>query len=203
VRDDAGPRGRAPWSDETGSSLVEFALIASVLFVLLFGIVEFGLAFRDRLGIGNATQSAGRVGSQIAGNADSDWEILQQIEDGTQGVLDFDDIVRVDIYSADAAGNVIGGKINSYLPDPLDMACPWTQCPDPDNFSGYGTAGWIPDDRDDVLPDLELIGVRVYYEHVWLTGLFPLPDITCTTSNVSACWEDAAVFRIEPQDFEP
>lgn len=202
MRDERVPRGRALRDDETGSSLVEFALIASVLFVLLFGIVEFGLAFRDRLGIGNATQSAGRVGSQIAGSIDSDWEILQQIKDGTSSVLDFDDIVRVDIFKSDGAGNVLGGQVNSYFPD-TSVPCSWSVCPDPANFAGYGTGGWLPDDRDDALPDLDLIGVKVYYEHIWLTGLFPLPDVTCTTLTVTNCWEDSAVFRVEPQDFGP
>ena len=49
-------------SDERGSSMIEFAVVATLLFMLVFGIVEFGLAFRDRLTVGNASQSAARVG---------------------------------------------------------------------------------------------------------------------------------------------
>ena len=37
--------------DEAGASLVEFTVIATLLFTLLFGIIEFGFAFRDRLTI--------------------------------------------------------------------------------------------------------------------------------------------------------
>jgi Flp pilus assembly protein TadG len=51
--------------DESGAALIEFASGATLLLALLVGIVEFGLAFRDRLTITDSTQSAARVGSAL------------------------------------------------------------------------------------------------------------------------------------------
>jgi len=47
---------------DDGSGMVEFALVATVLMVLLFGIIEFGLAAWEK----NAAASAAREGARYA-----------------------------------------------------------------------------------------------------------------------------------------
>jgi hypothetical protein len=43
--DAAVPRRRRPANDERGTALVEFAMVASLLLVLVLGVVEYGNAF--------------------------------------------------------------------------------------------------------------------------------------------------------------
>ena len=39
---------------ERGSAVVEFSIVLSLLVTLIFGIVEFGLAFQQRMAIASA-----------------------------------------------------------------------------------------------------------------------------------------------------
>lgn len=55
--------------DERGSALVEFALVASVLVMLLFGILELGIAYNKYLTLTDAARAAARYASvQTGGN---------------------------------------------------------------------------------------------------------------------------------------
>lgn len=48
---------------EPGTVAVEFALVAPLLLVLLFGIAELGLLFKDLLILNNAAREGGRAGA--------------------------------------------------------------------------------------------------------------------------------------------
>ena len=53
---------------QRGAALVEFALVSTLLFLLLFGIIEIGLILGDRTQVGQAAREAARsaaVGSTI------------------------------------------------------------------------------------------------------------------------------------------
>ncbi len=49
--------------ENLGTVTVEFALVAPLLLVLLFGIAEFGLLFKDLLMLNNAAQEGSRAGA--------------------------------------------------------------------------------------------------------------------------------------------
>jgi Flp pilus assembly protein TadG len=48
--------------DDSGGSLVEFAVVAPLLFVILFGIIEFGFLLYDKAVITNASREGARAG---------------------------------------------------------------------------------------------------------------------------------------------
>lgn len=48
--------------DEKGTALVEFAIVAPLLFVILFGIIEFGILLYDKAMITNASREGARAG---------------------------------------------------------------------------------------------------------------------------------------------
>jgi Flp pilus assembly pilin Flp len=195
--------------DEDGSSMVEFALVAVLLLMILFGIVEFGLAFRDRLTIGNAGQSAARVGTAVGNGPEADQVMLDALEQtlanlpsGGIGIVKY-----VDFFEADANGNPAsscpGSKCVRYTynyqdgPGPL---CDWNPCPGDDGSGGYGGA-WVPSVRDVQVGNLDVMGVDIVFSHDWITGgLVPLPDVSCT-SPPSDCWVDRTTMRMEPQQF--
>ena len=197
--------------DQSGATLVEFAIVSSLLFGLLFGIVEFGLAFRDRLTVADATQSAARVGASLGDSAGSDYAILEDVEESVANLpREGADTVRfVDIFSARDDGTPAsacpGDACNRYKYTPgVTPTCNWTPCPDPTLGPPVYGGTWTPDMRDVALPDLGVLGVQVTYAHAWVTGgLIPLPLVTCDATPGSRCWADTALMRFEPQVFEP
>ncbi len=54
-------RGQSDDRSERGAALVEFALVAPLLFLLLFGIVEFGMAFNDFIAVRNGSREGART----------------------------------------------------------------------------------------------------------------------------------------------
>ena len=48
---------------DSGAAAVEFAVLVSMLLLIVFGIVEFGLVIRDKIAVTSAVRTAGRVAS--------------------------------------------------------------------------------------------------------------------------------------------
>ena len=48
--------------DEQGGSLVEFAIVMPLLFVILFGIIDFGILLYDKAMITNASREGASAG---------------------------------------------------------------------------------------------------------------------------------------------
>ncbi len=200
----------SPRRSERGAALVEMALVAPLLLVLLFGIIELGIAFKDRLTIGNGTQSAVRVVSAMGQQTDADLRLLQSFEQTLSalpgngvGIVKY-----VDVFKADAFGNPVGGcpggSCNRYFyvyADGTGPLCDWNPCPDPS--AGYSGWNWAPTDRSVEVGSLDVVGVRMIYGHTWITGGFlPLPDVKCDNgSPPTNCWTDTALMRMEPQQF--
>jgi hypothetical protein len=70
ARKDAMLRG------EKGGSLIEFAIIAPLLFVILFGIIEFGVLLYDKAMLTNAVREGARAGIVFAKPRLTDGEII-------------------------------------------------------------------------------------------------------------------------------
>jgi Flp pilus assembly protein TadG len=49
--------------DERGASAVEFAIVISLVFIVLFGIIQFGIAYNRYQGINAASREGARLGS--------------------------------------------------------------------------------------------------------------------------------------------
>ena len=59
-------RIRLLWASCRGQTLIEFALIAPVFFILLFGIIDFGLALNQRITLEHAVREGSRYGMVTA-----------------------------------------------------------------------------------------------------------------------------------------
>lgn len=67
---------------ERGSAIIEAAFVTPVFLLLLFGILEYGLLFRDNLTTNNASQEGARAAS-VGGRAlEADYLTLQTLEHG-------------------------------------------------------------------------------------------------------------------------
>lgn len=70
--------------NERGASAVEFAIVASLLFMILFGIITFGITFNRVQGL----QAAGREGARLGALTSSTrGDIVSRVKDAVQGSI--------------------------------------------------------------------------------------------------------------------
>jgi hypothetical protein len=67
---------------ERGATIIEAAIISPIFFLLIFGIIEVGGAYKDKLAIGNAVTAGARTGSAAADDALGDYNILHAVDKG-------------------------------------------------------------------------------------------------------------------------
>lgn len=72
---------------DDGASAVELALVLPILFLLIFGIISFGLYFAGALGLSNATREAARYGVVQNRTCAQVAQSLQSTSSGTLGVV--------------------------------------------------------------------------------------------------------------------
>ncbi len=171
-------------SEERGAAVVESAFIISLVLVpLLIGTVEFGFAFRDWLSVSAATREGARVGSAATTNSNADCLILEATA-GALTAVDDDQVQQVWIFQTDSSG-AVGAKQN-YRPalptdNPATLVCgTWVQIE-----NSYPPAG-----RDNVGTTVDFLGVRVLFNHDWITNF---PGFSGT-----AAWQDDTIMRLEP-----
>lgn len=174
---------------DRGATLVEFAVIFPLIIVLVMGIAEFSLAFKDWLTISHASREGARAGATAANDITADIQVLAAIEQALAGG-DLDAITMVRISNPDG----IDSTTYTYTGDPT---CAWTPCPDP--YAGapplyappYQAPNYLPETRDVTAPNPGRIKVSVTLTHEWFTGFF------ADTST----WTADTIMRLEPRIF--
>jgi len=176
---------------ERGAAMVEFAIVVPLIVMLVFGALEFGLAFKSRLSYSHAVAGAARIGSVMGTDDGADFAILQAVEAGLVGAVDPSSIDKVIIYKANPNGSMSTSQ-NHYTYSPATL-CKWDPCPDPDNSPVYGNPGnWPPSARVTTLvPQPDVIGVEIQFTHEWVTNVLPF-------MSSPAHWADDARMRMEP-----
>jgi Flp pilus assembly protein TadG len=172
------------------------AFVLPLLILLIFGALEFGLMFKERLTIASAASSAGRTGATMGTREEADIRILEALEAGLYDQVDVGVLIEVKIFRADSNGGMTS-DVNTYQYDPIVLpGCKWDPCPDP-AVSGWGFGGtWTPDVRDTELNPggggLDVLGVEVTYHHDAVTNAF---------STLDRDFAERALVRLEPDVF--
>jgi hypothetical protein len=189
-------RPRPQSSRERGAALVEFALIAPLLILLVFGVIEYGMFFKDYLTVANTTRTGARVGSAAGSSADADYQILQAVKAAATALPGgTGSIQQISIYKATSAG---GGPTATCqtTSSAADKCNTYTSTAFAQPTTKFGCGGgsldsvWCPTTRVDsqaVGPDY--IGVWVKTTHGFVTKLF----------GSSRTITDTVVMRIEPK----
>lgn len=178
---------------------MESAIVFSLMFLTLFAILEFGLAFKDWLSVSHATREGARAGATFGDDPSSDIKVLDGVE-ATLGPMGLAAGDRVRIFRANSP-SPSESQIYAYAPsfdcsDPMGMfpagdCCDWSPCPE-FGRTNYTVPGWDPTTRDITAPVTDRIGVEIQFTHNWVTGFFGSTlDLTTVTD-----------FQIEPQLFE-
>jgi hypothetical protein len=184
---------------ERGAAMVEMAIVLPLLVVLVFGIVEYGMLFKEKLTIAAAATSSARTGATMGTRAEADFAILQALEAGLYDQVDTSVLISVHIFKAVPETGVKTSFTNTYTFDDSDPSCKWDPCPDPTpgNFEGYGTPGnWPPADRITTLSPggggLDVLGIEIQYHHSAVTQLIP---------GIERDLSELARVRLEPDVF--
>lgn len=170
-------------SRASGQALVEFVVVMPIFLVLLTGMLDFGLAFSDRLTLGNATREGARIGAALATGSDTsctgdpsgvDTTVvasLQNILRSGGSDVAMTNIQSIRIFKADSSGHQVGGYVNI-----------WTYTPGagPDADPGPGTeiidfspssVAWAACTRSNGTPNPDSIGVSIVYDYRLQTPL--------------------------------
>ncbi len=88
---------------EKGQSLVEFALVAPIFFLVLFAIVDFGMAFHAWITVTNSAREGARIGAVRASAA----EIETRVRDTADSLDDANLSVTVTNAEGDPGESVV------------------------------------------------------------------------------------------------
>lgn len=187
---------RRRFHGDDGSVLAESALLVPFFVLLLFGMLEFGGAFRDYLTLSNAASTGARQAGIQGNSASADWNIIVAIKNAS-GAMPLSQITRIAIYKASSptaglpANCDIGAVANCNSYDAATVAsvngaavqpASWGDCTGP-------TGNYCPTGRVVSASNPDYLGVWVQIVHPWITGLFG-KSITMTQTSI---------FRLEPQ----
>jgi Flp pilus assembly pilin Flp len=181
-------RSRLRQRNERGATIVEFAVVFPLIIVLVMGIAEFSLAFKDWLTISHASREGARAGATAANDIAADMQVLQAIEAAIAG-SDLQAITNVVVSNPD------GAQSTTYVYTG-NVICAWAPCPDP-YASGilfdppYIEPLYEPATRDVTAPSPGRIKVAITLTHQWFTGLFASTSV----------WTSDTIMRLEPRVF--
>jgi hypothetical protein len=187
----------SPHREDGGQSLVEFALVLPLLLLLIVGIAEFAFVWNSR----NTVLFASRDGSMLAAEggsiAGTDCQVLDRIERDVVSPSRSLRIQQVVIYWSDRNGTQIGSSANVY--DRVgSMTCDLGAATLNLPYS-LTSAGYPEPTRCDVLAgcgsshtSVDTVGVRITYQHYWLTSFLRIGGPSVTFSEGTAT-------RVEPQ----
>jgi Flp pilus assembly protein TadG len=186
-----------------GAVLVEFVLIAPVFALLVAGVLEFGLAFRDSMTVSNALRSGARVGSNAGRERLADYTILKSVEAAMKEVPT-SRVIRVVVYKAStSSSNVpascltataitnrgVDNLCNTYSAGDLTLAS--SAFVGTTNCTGAPDARWCPLNRQSQQAlGADYLGVYMEVRYTYITKIFPGTGVTI---------RDRAVMRLEPR----
>ncbi|MEO8744482.1 MAG: TadE/TadG family type IV pilus assembly protein [Candidatus Dormiibacterota bacterium] len=177
--DSSGARHRR--SRTRGQALVEFTIVAPLLFFFLLGVLESGLLL---FSVGSARFGAGEMARQESesGNAASADQLSISVLRGTAiGTTSLAKVNEIDIYhlieQSNGALTVDAAHYNRYRLD----------------GTGIGATTWPPATRNVVNGQSDFLGITIKYQYNWKTGVF--------LANSPLQLQQTFEIRLEPQTY--
>lgn len=188
---------------DRGATLVEFVFIAPILALIVGGVLEFGLAWRDSLTVSNAMRSGARVGSNAGRERLADFTIIKSVEAAMVGGIPTSRVQRLIVYRASTSNSAppasclavtgsggVTGTCNVYRAS--DLARPQTDFTGVTSCTGSAPDRfWCPTSRQNSQAlGVDYLGVYIEVQYLWTTKLFPGNGLTI---------RDRAIMRLEPR----
>jgi len=171
------------------------ALVFPILLLIIIGITEVGLYFKDYLTITYASREGVRVAAFAGDSIDADCQILVAVGEFL-GNANLENLDRVEIYVAAQDGSQTLGQTNiarlksggdpTACNEPAEISDGWTRVTNMPATSRHVTAG--------PSAPLDILGVRIISNHDWVTGFPPFRGQV----NIN----ETTIMRVEPEAFE-
>jgi len=172
-----------PTRRERGAAALEFALVAPLFLLVVFGGIEIGLMFRSHLALQDMSRGAARVASIQRNAPDADREILKRVVNGSPTLNG--EVTKVIIFHAptldatlpanciDGSDNPISraGVCNAYGTEFIDVA---------DGTTPVITTGLTDTQRE----QWQNLGVYIEYDYTYVTGFFDSITLSASTVEV-------------------
>ena len=169
---------------DRGAVAVEAAIITPIFILILVGILEFGLVFKDQLAVTSAVRAGARIASAEPRQATFATDAAAQVaKEGS--ALDFTQVQALWIYKADASGYPLGagGTFNSCTSSCVQFS--WNAA------TGQfvpSSGSWSSTSQDACFGEQDSVGVYMSFKHDAVTNLiFSTMNLTSHT-----------VMRLEP-----
>jgi Flp pilus assembly protein TadG len=188
---------------ERGAALVEFALLSPVLILVVAGVLEFGMAWRDSMTVSNALRSGARVGSNAGRERSADYDVLKSIEAAMKEIPDTARVQRIVIYKANTSNSVptascMAGTPSSSPSAPCNVYTGADLTRPASDFAGTTSCGasapdrfWCPVTRQNQQAlGADYLGVWMQVRYNYVTHVFPGTGLTI---------RDRAIMRLEPR----
>jgi Flp pilus assembly protein TadG len=159
-------RCRGERADDRGVAAVEAAIITPIFMLVIIGVIEFGLAFKDQLAVTSAVRAGARIASAEPRSATFATDAAAQVaREGS--ALDMSDVQALWVYQADASGHPVGagGTFNSCTTNCVVFS--W-------NGSTFVQTGgsWNPTSQNACQGTQDAVGVYLSFRHPGVTQVF-------------------------------
>lgn len=180
-----------------GAVMVEAAITMPVFLVLVFGVIEMSLLFRDHLTVANSSRDGARVAAAAGDDLDADYRILQTLK-LSSAVVTPANIERIVVYKATGPGQEPTATCKTGVPGPSDDCNVYTSADFARPATEFGCLtgtvldpdlNYCPSERPTALQTIGFVGVWVKVKHPAVTAFFG-GDRRLT---------NAMVMRIEPR----
>lgn len=197
---------------DRGLAMVEMAIVAPFLAMMMAGIVEYGTMWRDNQTLSSSTRAATRVVSNLGDNHLADYEGILSLNSGLSSIDGFT-LEHVLIYDASSldgephpscfsasgtpqdsngwCNHYTGAEIATIAASLCDPSC--TDFQDtPTTCAGSLTWAFCPQTARETsqIIGLTSVGVWVQIQRDYFTGIFPGNGVTMT---------DKTVMKVEPE----
>jgi Flp pilus assembly pilin Flp len=175
---------------DRGAAAVETSLIIGLLVLIALGSAEWGFGLRDWLSVTAGSREGARVGAAAGDTTGADCVIL---EGAAGAVRDINGaVLEVWVYESDTAGSV--GARQRYRPFVAADNALFLRC---------GTwfimeNSWPEASRDNDGTTRDWLGVRVVFDHDWITGFAWFSGSVCNRGASGTCWSADTVMHVEP-----
>lgn len=169
--------------------MVEFALVFALLLMIALGAFEYGMVFRDSLTVSTAAREAGRVGASTAEYGEADCVILEAAAGALQS-LTSGSTSSIHVYKSNETGDYAVNPSFANIYQPAGSQTPDLECNGGSSWLETIGGNWNPDDRVNTEGGADWIGVRIEYDHEWITNFL--------WWNGTMGLSEDSVFRMEP-----
>jgi hypothetical protein len=176
--------------NERGAAVVETSLIVGILLLLAIGAAEWGLGLRDWLTVTAGTREGARVAASAGDTANADCVILEATAGAVRELNG--EILEVWIYESNTSGAV--GAKQRYRPAVDGDAPGFIRC----STWFVLEENWSEAARDNDGSERDWAGVKVVFDHDWLTGFAWFSGSVCERGTTGTCWSADTVMHIEP-----